>query len=159
MMIPNMSDNNVEKIPTAREICPPYKMRVSTSRPSSSVPNQCEAEGFAKSFFGSCSVEEYPVNGAAITSNVISTSKIVEKTAIRCLLNRRQINAVKPWGPADTERRESGIGMDRSVIANARVEESIEDIGKQVEEQGERSVDHHHREQDGIVAPARGIPK
>ena len=37
---PSPMDRNVETSPTASETRPPYKMRVKTSRPSSSVPNQ-----------------------------------------------------------------------------------------------------------------------
>src|SRR5215207_6466649 len=133
-------------------------MRVNTSRPSSSVPNQCSADGFANSFFGFWSVGAYRLSGAATTSRTISKRTIAERNASRCRRKRRQIKAVRLSGPADAERIDSEV-RTVSIIANARVEESVDNIGDLVEEQGERSVDHHHGKQDGVVATFGGIPE
>src|SRR5262245_46844151 len=100
-------------------------MRVNTSRPSSSVPNQWTAEGFANSFFELSSVAEYVLNGAEITSRVIRPSTIAETSARRCRLKRRQIKAAKLSGRAEAEKIGSGMEIDTSVISNARVEEAV----------------------------------
>src|SRR5262245_3215003 len=112
-------------MPTAREICPPYRIRVKTSRPNSSVPNQLTAEGFANSFFELSSVAEYALNGAEITSRVIRPSTIAETSARRCRLKRRQINADRLSGRTDAEKIGSGMEIVTSVISNARVEEAV----------------------------------
>src|SRR5215208_4206909 len=109
-------------------------MRVNTSRPSSSVPNQCSEDGVANSFFGFCSVAEYRLRGAARTSNTIIKSVMADINASRCLRKRRQINAVRLSGREDAEKIDSEA-KTVSVIADARVEEAIDNIGNQVEQQ------------------------
>ena len=58
-IVPMTSAMAVAPMPTASETRPPYSVRAKISRPASSVPNQCSADGpalrsLAESAFGSC---------------------------------------------------------------------------------------------------------
>src|ERR1039458_7111904 len=77
MMRPSKSENATTLLPTNREIRAPQIRRERMSRPSSSVPHQCCAEGVCKRFgrsmcAGSCGA----IQGAKIAENANTATKM-----------------------------------------------------------------------------------
>src|SRR5699024_3696611 len=77
--------------PTNREIRAPYHVRVKTSLPAASVPNQCSFEGGWYWFGKSCLFTSYGANiGPTIAINANKTRKINPSIANLFFTRRRQ---------------------------------------------------------------------
>ena len=83
--------------PTTRETLAPYRMRVKTSLPSSSVPNRCSGLGAFSLAVRSCWASLYgAIHGANIAMRITARITIAEITASGFCLNKRRRKSLKP---------------------------------------------------------------
>src|SRR5690554_3434724 len=88
---PILKEIDTDTKPTDSEILPPYRVRAKMSRPISSVPNQCSAEGGWLRARKSARLGSYGVSqGAHKASKEKQTSTIRPTRANLFALNRRQ---------------------------------------------------------------------
>src|SRR5947207_948127 len=161
------------RTPTRAEVRIPYRTRLNESRPALSVPKMCLADGAWLS--ASRLIWRY-VYGAMKFANSPQPKMPISRTsavsASRCRMKRRR--AYAHWLRASTSRPYSyvssvgsagspgcaeisapggatasvGSRTLRSVIADPRIEDAVEDVCDQVEEDHHRRDDHqprHHR--------------
>src|SRR5712691_9588654 len=140
---------------------------LSTSRPASSVPSTCFADGASRTIsrstaYGSCVAK----NGAKIatrTSNAITAEPM---TASRWRTNARRTPNCRRAGAASTSAGAccadwcvtAGLEIARVSlpIADPRVSVCIQDVGEQVAQQDQRGRHQDDAHQEWIVPPVDG---
>src|SRR5512134_2745890 len=128
--------------PTLSEIRAPYTIRARTSRPRSSVPNGCSAEGGWRTRstsmrFGSCT-DRIP-GKAEMKKNRKTTAPPATASRLR---NRRR-------------RKSAEIGRASGTIPllrpDSRVRQRVADVRKQVADQRKEGADHEDPHDEGVV--------
>src|SRR6185312_8557203 len=128
--------------------------RLKMSRPSSSVPNQCKADGALRTLVQLCATGSYGVTrGAKIASRMNSTITARPNTAP---LRRNSRRVRRRHGVSIVAALASGM---RSMVASAMrsaaqpwIDQDVGDIGEQIERDVDRRRDQHDALHDRVVA-------
>src|SRR3990170_8662870 len=131
--------------PTSMEILAPWTIRERTSRPSSSVPRGCSAEGGARIrrmsiFFGSWSVTRD--GKAATTKSRAMTTPPATARRFRKSLRRKSRKMELDPAPMRPPifRPDPGI------------RQRVPDVGQEIPDQGQERPDHQRPHDQGVVA-------
>src|SRR5215831_20306446 len=169
------SETMATRKPTASETCPAYSRRVSTSRPTSSVPS-------GKAVLGGCNVAIRPagvrmnwagsvcrmwpaISGAAALTITISNRTPSAIRLTRSRRKRRHAELQKPrlvvllagccsaWKAAEGEgaTNEPWANAAALRVAYARIDDAVGDVGDERADDGGNRGHRQDGQQDGIV--------
>src|SRR6478609_1097465 len=152
-------------MPTSNEIWAPYITRVKTSRPWTSVPNQCFALGEANwssdSASGWCGETKGQINTsktiAARNQALIRASRLRWKRRhARWLGERCELDAVDCAGvPGSTRNSErSTFG---SLILHPWIEQRVEEVHEQVQHDEQCRIHYHQADHHRVVTVQRPV--
>src|SRR5262245_31912341 len=135
-----------------REVRDAQMVRLSTSRPRWSVPNTCAAPGGTSRWSKFAMSGAYGATAGAVTAVAVRRASASPPSRARRFRTNR-------W--AMRRRRElslvTAIRTRASVVADARIEERVRDVGEQVAHDDQRRAEHGHRHHDGVVAAQRPL--
>src|SRR6267143_5129337 len=151
-MMPPTEVSNMVVTPTSSEMRLPWRTRLQTSRPNSSVPRKCWALGACRRAAGSSRVglcvESTPASDAARTK---ARRISAPATTLRLASVRRSQRGRVDGAPAAA--RGSRTSTATSLIADPRIDDRVEEIDPKVDEHvgggGDEDNPLHHR----VIAP------
>src|SRR5262245_19764272 len=85
-----------ESIPTWNDTCAPKRMRLSVSRPSSSVPSRCAELGGRSRSVSTCFVGLYGASNGADTAMSTNDATMARPTQPKCVREKRRQNIRTP---------------------------------------------------------------
>src|SRR5690606_38867460 len=144
--MPSTPDSSTTRKPTSSDSRPPWMTRLNTSRPKSSVPNQCSALGACRRFM----MESlYGSNGliqgasAAAATSTASTTRLAS-TVLRAT-SRRTACQRSAHGP-----EEIAIA---TAVAHSRNDQQVQQVDEKVDQDIDGGNDQQRALDDRVVAP------
>src|SRR5690606_17890659 len=152
--MPRNRPTSMEKSPTDSETRPPWTMRAKTSRPNSSVPSQCSADGGRSVSNGLVRVGECGRSaGPKTTISTMSTSTVKAMRPNGCLSARAKNRLRRRTGAV------TGCVISTSDMADPRVYDHVQEVHDQVDHHDDRSGQHGHAEDHGVVAAVGSLDR
>src|SRR5437867_1957569 len=149
---PTAKASSTTAAPTSSESRAPYTTRLHTSRPTSSVPNQCAAPGAVRRADTSMRSGSPAMTGASTPTSVVTASSTRPTTVARRRTSRESQSARRRTGSAGRGRARTLMPM-RSLVSHPRIEHHVREVHGQVHEhveardaRDERRLDHAQRE-------------
>src|SRR5438034_2078570 len=152
--------------PTSSESRAPYTTRLQTSRPTSSVPNQCVAPGAVSRAETSMRNGSSAISGASTPTTVVMASNARPTTVARRRTKRTSQRARRRTGSAGlgsastlmAGRDEPRRGANRAVkwfslISDPGIEDDVREIHREIDEHVNAGDADDDALDDGIVAP------
>src|SRR5207249_3035641 len=169
---PTANASSTTAAPTRSESRAPYTTRLHTSRPTSSVPNQCRAPGAVSRAETSMRGGSRAMTGASAPTSVVTPSSTRPTTVARRRTRRDSHNGPRRAvsagrgsartliGPGSARPAQTAGGPPEARVASLVPNPWIEDDVRQVHGQVHQHVDardaQHHALDDGIVAAQHG---
>src|SRR5205809_52813 len=152
---PTAKASSTTAAPTSSESRAPYTTRLHTSRPTSSVPNQCAAPGAVRRADTSMRSGSPAMTGASTPTSVVTASSTRPTTVARRRTSRESQSARRRTGSAGRGRARTLMPM-RSLVSHPRIEHHVREVHGQVHEHVEARDAEHHALDHGIVAAQHG---
>src|SRR5215471_3101505 len=162
---PRMNESTTTQIPTTSDSRAPYTTRLSTSRPTSSVPNQCVALGRLRRTATSIRAGSPAMNGASTATTEIATMITAPASVILRRDNReshRGIARDSRVASASSIGRLAGsltamrTAPDCSPVLHARIDHEVREVDREVNEHGHARDAQYDALDDGIVTSQYG---
>src|SRR6185503_2358072 len=148
-IVPSAPASATTTTPMTSEMREPYRMRLSRSRPSWSVPSQCSPDGGWRRDARSCESGSY---GASSGAKTAPTTKRPMSASARTFSGSRRIGA----RVAMKERRR-GRATARSATLDPRIEPVVGDVDGQIRERiDDRREEGHAQHRREVEAHCRG---
>src|SRR5271165_1442826 len=134
--------------------------RENTSRPTSSVPNQCASEGALRTVAQLCAVGSYgAMTGASKARSANSTMSSSPKTAALRMNRRRtaRTRGLSAFSVRAVRNRSSSPVVSPMSGPQPRIDQNAGDVGQQIEHDVDRRRHQDDALDDGIIAVEHGI--
>src|SRR5882724_10134430 len=152
---PTANASSTTAAPTRSESRAPYTTRLHTSRPTSSVPNQCAAPGAVSRAETSMRRGSPAMTGASVPTSVVTPSSTRPTTVARRRTRRDSHNGPRRALSAGrgSARTLTGPG---SLVSDPRIEDDVRQVDGEVHQHVNARDTQHHALDDGVVAAQHG---
>src|SRR5271166_3618662 len=135
--------------------------RLSTSRPTSSVPNQCASEGALRTLAQLCAVGSYgettaASNASKMNSKMTSSPKMAA-LRLHKLRSARALGLSVFPGRAAASRSASCVAASMRSGSQPRIDQNVRNVGKEIERDIDRRRHQDDTLDDGIITVEHGI--
>src|SRR5215831_1564417 len=141
-----------EENPTPSDTRDPQITRLSTSRPSWSLPNRCAKFGGPNRAARTCAFGSYGASCAAKTAARKVASSAEQPTTTRSLVARRSINPRRRGDAVARSKTRGATAAATSAIPDPRIRDSVQHVGDEVANNNRDRAEDGDRQDDRVVA-------